>query len=194
MLQRNAFKITANLSAVGFHPSKGTITMATHSTGIRSTRTIALLAIAGIVACALILAFTVLTWLQVPAPVGAAFGFTDLKQMTETPNVPTTSIQHAYFAWLAWTLLVVVVSITAAAVLLRTRFAGVAATAAAFVALILQVLAAKGPMTWSAFFDTFDQFRAGAYFAIGSWLVLLAVGVAIVVASGSTAERELVTT
>lgn len=159
------------------------MTIATLVAGTRTTRTAGPLIASGVSALALALAFTVLTWLAAPVPSADSLGFSDLKKLTETPGVPTTTVQHAFFSWLGWILLVVVVVTAAAAALIRTRSAGAVATLAALVALILQLLAAKGPLNWSEFFDTFDQFRVGAYVALGSWSVLLAVSIYTVVAS-----------
>jgi len=107
-------------------------------------------------------------WIYVPAnpaanAPAARLDFGDLGRLTGSPGVPTTWLQQSYFDWLGWLTAIVVVLGLAAAILVRSRALAPVATGLAVLALIVKVLALKGPLTWAQVVDQLANLRLGSY-------------------------------
>jgi hypothetical protein len=130
----------------------------------------------------LVVSLTTLGWLHMaansmgPGP-AVTLDFSDLRTLTDTPGVPTNTVQSEFFGWLAWLFVIVGLALGLATAATRARIAALALAGTALVTLVVDLFAVKGPLTWSAFSDQLPDIRLGAYFMIAGLVVLLAIGV-----------------
>jgi len=129
-----------------------------------------------------------LTWLAAKAVPAAHIpaqnlDYADLHHLTSSGLAPTNWVQQNYFSWLGWLLIILTVLATAAAALLGRRVLGIVGITTAALGLVLGLFAAKGVLTWSAFSHQVPDLRAGAYFLVVGFLLLL-------IASALTPERS----
>ena len=136
-------------------------------------------AVAGVIAVWTALSGPV--WTYVPAQpqldlpaMGLTFG-----DLATAATTSPSAIQSAYFGWLAW-VFAVLTSLLALWVLVgRNRLAALATVAAAVAQLIVTVLAVKGPLTWSVFFEGVPNIRVGAVLALGGIVLLFLTGAVV---------------
>jgi hypothetical protein len=85
-------------------------------------------------------------------------------------------MQDAYFGWLAWTLLGIVVVLGVACALTKSRALGAATAILGADGFVLTVFALKGELTWSQYWDGHANLRLGGYLAFVGFLLASAAG------------------
>lgn len=118
------------------------------------------------------------TWMYSPAQPdtgtpAANLSFSDLATATaESPS----ALQAAYFGWLGWTLVILAVAVSVAALLLPRRLLSVAELLTGIIALVVTALSLKGPLSWSGFVAAVPTLRIGGYLIIIGLLVIIVHG------------------
>jgi hypothetical protein len=135
-------------------------------------------AVAGVGAVLLMISLLGPGWLFSPANEAAhipatTLNFADLHQLSSSGAVPTNWIQHNYFAWLGWVLIVATIVATSAAVLGGGRLFGALGVVLSVLGLLLGLFAAKGVLTWSRFYHLVPDLRVGAYLLVVGYLLTL---------------------
>ncbi len=144
--------------------------------------------VGGVGAVLLLISPLGLTWLAAKAVPAAHIpaqnlSYADLHHLTSSGMAPTNWVQQNYFSWLGWLLIVLAVLTTAAAALLGRRSLGAVGVVVSALGLVLGLFAAKGVLTWSAFYHQIPNLRAGAYFLVVGFILLL-------IASALTPQRR----
>jgi len=133
--------------------------------------------VGGVGAVLLLISPLGLTWLAAKAVPAAHIpaqnlSYADLHHLTSSGMAP-----------LGWLLIVLAVLTTAAAALLGRRSLGAVGVVVSALGLVLGLFAAKGVLTWSAFYHQIPNLRAGAYFLVVGFILLL-------IASALTPQRR----
>jgi hypothetical protein len=123
----------------------------------------------------LIASFLGPSWLQMPADPATntpstSMSFQDLS--TATVSSPS-SIQAAYFGWLAWVLVAGLIMLSVTILLTAHRTLATVTTIASIVVYAITIMALKGPLTWSQTVDTLPDVRLGGYLMLTGLLALL---------------------
>jgi hypothetical protein len=143
--------------------------------GIKSTG----VAVLGVLA--LVVAPLGATWIHVPAnPASHApaveMSFNALKAVVVSGKAPTTAIQHAYFGWLCWTLVIVMALLVIAALITSARKVGLALSGSGLATIVLTAFALKGPHSWSVLPDQISSVRIGIYLLLAGCLLIVGLG------------------
>jgi hypothetical protein len=127
------------------------------------------------------------TWLALFSKSDASFS--DLRTATKPAAAP--GLQHAYFGWLAWTLVIVVIVALAAAILTT----GIVKRATATLAIVLAVLGVVLTLACvkqldvedphGSFWTHFGWIRSGGYLHVMGWVAAIAAGVNLAVSAST---------
>ncbi|MFC9786320.1 hypothetical protein [Rhodococcus sp. NPDC127528] len=93
----------------------------------------------------------------------------------------TSTAQAAYFGWFAWLFAVAATALVVLLARTRSRVVAVLCTVVGAAQLALTVLAVKGPLPWSVFFDGIANIRLGAVLELIGILLLIAGGLLVLV-------------
>jgi surface polysaccharide O-acyltransferase-like enzyme len=127
------------------------------------------------------------TWLALFSKSDASFS--DLRTATKPATAP--GVQHAYFGWLAWTLVIIAIVALAASILtvgIIRRSAAALAIVLAVVGIVLTLVCVKEldvEDPHGSFWTHFGWIRYGGYLHVVGWVAAIAAGVNLTVSAST---------
>ncbi|MFC0449177.1 hypothetical protein [Rhodococcus jostii] len=124
-------------------------------------------------------------WTYVPAQPQANVPAAELSfaALAAATAESTSSVQVAYFSWLAWAFAVVTTALMILLAITRNLLIAALSVVAGAFQLVVTVLAVKGPLPWSVFFEGLPNIRIGAVLALSAIALLIAGGVFVLTAT-----------